>query len=49
MPWEALIIIIINSECVSAALVTQHPKCMRCALISSVTCPDVPYFPYITS
>jgi hypothetical protein len=32
------------SECVSAALVTQHAKRMRRIILSSVACLAVPYF-----
>jgi hypothetical protein len=32
------------SECVSAALVIQHAKCMHHIMLSSVACLAVPYF-----
>jgi hypothetical protein len=37
-----------HSECVSAALVTQHAKRMRRIILSSVACLAVPYFPTLS-
>ena len=37
-------IIIIYSECVFVALIIQHSKRMRRIVLSSVACPDLPYF-----
>jgi hypothetical protein len=37
-------IIITYSERVSVALVTQHAKRMRCTILSSVACLELPYF-----
>jgi hypothetical protein len=36
---------ITDSECVSAALVTQHTMGMGHILLSTVACPALPYFP----
>jgi hypothetical protein len=34
----------VNSECVFAALVTQHTQRTRRIVMSSVACPTLPYF-----
>ena len=36
------------SECVSAALVIEHAKCMRSVILSSVAYPAVPQFPTLS-
>jgi len=37
------------SERVSVTLVIQHAKCMRHIILSSVSCPSLPYFFHIIS
>ena len=48
MPYWNKIDSITYSECVSVALVTHHAVRMLHIILSSVTCPAVPYFPTLS-